>query len=29
MKYKCDYELIKGHDTNSGYDLRTKYDFLS
>lgn len=27
MKYKCDYELIKGHDTDSGYDLRTKYDF--
>lgn len=27
MKYKCDYELIKGHDTDSGYDLKTKYAF--
>lgn len=27
MKYKCDYKLEKGHDTDSGYDLRTKYDF--
>ena len=27
MKYKCDYMLIKGHDTDSGYDLKTKYAF--
>lgn len=27
MKYKCDYNLIKGHNTDSGYDLKTKYDF--
>lgn len=27
MKYKCDYKLIKGHDTDSGYDLKTKYAF--
>lgn len=27
MKYKCDYELIKGHSTDSGYDLKTKYAF--
>ena len=27
MKYKCDYDLIKGHDTDSGYDLKTKYAF--
>jgi dUTP diphosphatase len=27
MKYKCDYDLIKGHDTDSGYDLKTKYTF--
>lgn len=27
MKYKCDYELIKAHDTDSGYDLKTKYAF--
>ena len=27
MKYKCNYELIKGHDTDSGYDLKTKYAF--
>ena len=27
MKYKCDYELVKGHDTDSGYDLKTKYAF--
>ena len=27
MKYKCDYNLIKGHDTDSGYDLKTKYAF--
>lgn len=27
MKYKCDYNLVKGHDTDSGYDLKTKYAF--
>lgn len=27
MKYKCDYELIKGHDTDSGYDLKTTRSF--
>ena len=27
MKYKCDYNLQKGHDTDSGYDLKTKYAF--
>ena len=27
MKYKCGYDLIKGHDTDSGYDLKTKYAF--
>lgn len=27
MKYKCDYELIKGHDTDSGYDLKTTRAF--
>lgn len=27
MKYKCDYKLIKGHDTDSGYDLKAKYAF--
>lgn len=27
MKYKCDYMLIKGHDTDSGYDLKTKHPF--
>ena len=27
MKYKCDYTLQKGHDTDSGYDLKTKYAF--
>lgn len=27
MKYKCDYTLIKGHDTDSGYDLKTKHPF--
>lgn len=27
MKYKCNYMLIKGHDTDSGYDLKTKYAF--
>ena len=27
MKYKCDYELIKGHDTDSGYDLKTTRPF--
>ena len=27
MKYKCDYDLVKGHDTDSGYDLKTKYAF--
>ena len=27
MKYKCDYTLRKGHSTDSGYDLKTKYAF--
>lgn len=27
MKYKCDFDLVKGHDTDSGYDLKTKYAF--
>nr|DAF52620.1 MAG TPA: dUTPase [Siphoviridae sp. ctnR613] len=27
MKYKCDYNLIKGHDTDSGYDLKTTRPF--
>ena len=27
MKYKCDYNLVKGHDTDSGYDLKTKHPF--
>lgn len=27
MKYKCDYKLIKGHDTDSGYDLKTTRPF--
>lgn len=27
MKYKCDYNLIKGHNTDSGYDLKAKYAF--
>ena len=27
MKYKCDYDLGKGHDTDSGYDLKTKHPF--
>lgn len=27
MKYKCDYELVKGHDTDSGYDLKTTRPF--
>ena len=27
MKYKCDYKLEKGHETDSGYDLKTKYAF--
>ncbi len=27
MKYKCDYTLQKGHDTDSGYDLKTKHPF--
>ena len=27
MKYTCDYDLVKGHDTDSGYDLKTKYAF--
>lgn len=27
MKYKCDYKIEKGHDTDSGYDLKTKYAF--
>lgn len=27
MKYKCEYTLQKGHDTDSGYDLKTKYAF--
>lgn len=27
MKYKCDYELIKCHDTDSGYDLKTTRPF--
>lgn len=27
MKYKCKYKLVKGHDTDSGYDLKTKYAF--
>lgn len=27
MKYKCDYILQKGHDTDSGYDLKTTRPF--
>ena len=27
MKYKCDYKLEKIHDTDSGYDLKTKHPF--
>lgn len=27
MKYKCDYKIEKGHDTDSGFDLKTKYAF--
>nr|DAT08436.1 MAG TPA: dUTPase [Caudoviricetes sp.] len=27
MKYKCDYILRKGHDTDSGYDLKTTRPF--
>ena len=27
MKYKCDYDLVKGHDTDSGYDLKTTRPF--
>lgn len=27
MKYKCNYKIEKGHDTDSGYDLKTKYAF--
>lgn len=27
MKYKCDYMLIKVHDTDSGYDLKTTRPF--
>jgi dUTP pyrophosphatase len=27
MKYKCDYPLQKGHDTDSGYDLKTTRPF--
>ena len=27
MKYKCDYNLIKGHDSDSGYDLKTTRPF--
>ena len=27
MKYKCDYTLRKGHDTDSGYDLKTTRPF--
>lgn len=27
MKYKCDYKIEKGHDTDSGYDLKTKHPF--
>lgn len=27
MKYKCEYKLIKGHDTDSGYDLKTTRPF--
>ena len=27
MKYKCDYTLQKGHDTDSGYDLKTTRPF--
>lgn len=27
MKYKCDYKLEKGHDTDSGYDLKTTRPF--
>ena len=27
MKYKCDYNLQKGHDTDSGYDLKTTRPF--
>lgn len=27
MKYKCDYKIEKGHDTDSGYDLKTTRPF--
>lgn len=27
MKYKCDYELVKGYKTDSGFDVRCIYDF--
>ena len=27
MKYKCDYDLVKGHLTDSGYDLKTTRPF--
>lgn len=27
MKYKCKYKLEKGHDTDSGYDLKTTRPF--
>lgn len=27
MKYKCDYKFEKGHDTDSGYDLKTTRPF--
>ncbi len=27
MKYKCDYELVKGYKTDSGFDVRCSYDF--
>ena len=27
MKYKCDYKIEKGHNTDSGYDLKTTRPF--
>lgn len=27
MKYKCDYELVKGYKADSGFDVRCSYDF--
>lgn len=27
MNYKCNYKLIKGHNTDSGYDLKTTRPF--